>query len=456
MVKGVVTLAVFMTLLLGAGVAQPLFSIDQMKFDLAFYKNKLEQYHPNLYLYTSKNSVDSYFDSLSATIKSPLSELEFYRIITLTSKVVKDGHTLILPSFATTEYHNTKNRFLPYQIGISGNNLYVKMNCTNEYKIPDGALIISINGVSGEKITQQLIERQVRDGNNLSYPYWIIDRYFREYYSFSYGHPQSYEIVYSDNNQTKHVNVNALPKDSIYYYRTQNYPSYSFENTVNSGLILQIDSISNFAILTIKDFHNEVLKREYKQNFKKTISTYFDEIIASGIENLILDLRNNQGGDVENGVLLLSHLLDKPFKVVNQYNCLKSKQLAKCKGPSMGKHKPSKKHFNGKLYVLMNGGSFSNSVIVAACLKTNNRAIFIGTETGGNPNILAGYAKDFELPNTKIYVEIPTKQFVMTSTNQNNGSGLIPDYIVHGNIPDKLQQIDTEINFIKALIKQNE
>lgn len=100
--------------------------------------------------------------------------------------------------------------------------------------------------------------------------------------------------------------------------------------------------------------------------------------------------------------------------------------------------------------------SFSNSVIVAACLKTNNRAIFIGTETGGNPNILAGYAKDFELPNTKIYVEIPTKQFVMTSTNQNNGSGLIPDYIVPGNIPDKLQQIDTEINFIKALIKQNE
>lgn len=105
---------------------------------------------------------------------------------------------------------------------------------------------------------------------------------------------------------------------------------------------------------------------------------------------------------------------------------------------------------------MLNGGSFSNSAIVSSCLRENTNAIFVGTETGGNPNVLAGYAKEFELPNTRIKVEIPTKQFIMTSLMKNDGSGLIPTHEIDPDIQDNIHRNDRQLAFVMRLIKENE
>ena len=48
------------------------------------------------------------------------------------------------------------------------------------------------------------------------------------------------------------------------------------------------------------------------------------------------------------------------------------------------KQKPPKpNNFKGKVYVLINGGSFSASSIISSNLKSTKRAIFVGEETGG-------------------------------------------------------------------------
>lgn len=452
MIKKLIILTILILRLLNFVNGQS-YSVDQLKADLLFYRSKLEQNHPNQNLYCLKADFNDYFDSLNSIINQPLNELEFYRIITLTSQKLQDGHTLILPSNKTILFHNEKSKFIPYQIGIFNNELYIKINCSRNKIIPNGSKILSINGISYQQIIKQLSDRQVRDGKNISYTYWILDNYFREYYSYIFGHPDIFTIEYLKNGEILQTTVPALSKDSIYIYRAENYPLIHFDNKSGNGITLKIDTNNSYALLKIRDFHNDVLKKEYHQNFNKTIKKYFKEIIHSKTDNLILDLRNNQGGDVKNGVLLLSFLMEKPFKVVNEYNCLKSGKQSKCKGPSLGFHQPNMKQFKGKLYVMVNGGSFSNSVIVASCLKAYNRAIFVGSETGGNPNVIAGYTKDYELPNTKIRVEIPTKQFVLTTKEINNGKGLIPDYLVIENIIDYLNQIDTTLNFTINLIK---
>lgn len=434
---------------------EKLFTVQQLQADLQFYKTKLEQNHPNLYLYTPKPRMDFWFDSLNTLVTKPLTALEFYRIITLTSSAVKDGHTLILLSSATTTYHNSSSKFLPLQLTIMNGELYVKMGYTPTKSIAEGTKILAINGISSQQIFQQLTARQVRDGNNLSYPQWILDNYFREYYSYIFGHPNQFEIEYENDLIPAKTTIRALPKDSIVFYRAKNYPGRSFGKEPKTGITFSQHQANNYAILTIKDFHNSVLKAEYKQDFEQTITAYFDTIMQAKTNNLILDLRNNQGGDIENGVHLLSYLLNKPFKVVNAYNCLKSGTSIPCSGPSSGLHQPRKKVYQGNLYVLTNGGSFSNSAIVSSCLQSHQRATFLGTETGGNPNILAGFGKAFELPNTKINVDIPTKQFVMTSLNQNKGEGLKPQYTIQANIADRVRQIDTELNFTLKLIQEN-
>lgn len=437
-------------------LAQQKFSVEELKADLQFYKSKLERHHPNLYLYTSKQKVNYFFDSLYQSINQPLDEAEWYRRITLSSNLIKDGHTLILPSNSFVEYHNSNSKFLPLQVGIVEHKLYIKMNCTSTILLEDGTVIDQINGIPANEVIQALLDRQVRDGNNSSYAMWILDTYFREYYSYVFGHPDTFQISYTKNNQTYRTQIAALKKDSIYYYRQKNYPAFYNDKEQTKGISLNFDSTKTTAILTIKDFHSAVLKSEYNQNFKKEIRAIFEYIIANQAKNLVLDLRNNQGGDVENGVFLLSFLLNKAFKVVNDYKCLKENNLIPCKGPSMGYHKPNKKQFTGQIYVLVNGGSFSNSVIVSSCLKENSNAIFVGTETGGNPNVLAGYAKEFELPNTKIKVEVPTKRFVMTSLAKNNGKGVIPTYHIYNDIQDQISQSDKVLDDVLALIQKNE
>jgi len=433
-------------------IQEVVFSTNDLKADLRYLKTKLENNHPNLYLYTSKSTIDKVFDSLENSIIKPITELEFYKHITIISSIIKDGHTIILPSVESTNTQGNISNFLPYHFVILNNQLFSDMVCTSDNSIPVGSEIITINNVEANEIIKQLSERQVRDGNNLTYPIWILSNYFRQYYSFIFGHPANYAITYKINGQTNVASIKALPKDSIYFYRQKNYPNKTFSNLPNEGLKLKIENNKKYAILTIKDFHNNVLKKEYKQNFDKVIASYFEQIINSKTENLILDLRNNQGGDIENGVYLLSYLLDKPFSMVQEYNCIENNEVQHCNGPSLGQHNPKANNFKGKLYVLINGGSFSNSGIVSSCLQANNRAIFIGQETGGNPNVIAGFIKDIKLPNTKIQVQVPTKQFVITDKVNNKGQGVMPTQLIIPTLADILEGKDTELDYTIDLI----
>ena len=59
--------------------------------------------------------------------------------------------------------------------------------------------------------------------------------------------------------------------------------------------------------------------------------------------------------------------------------------------------------FQGKVYVLINGGSFSASCILSSNLQGSKRAVFVGEETGGTYNgTVAGRMPLLELPNSKL------------------------------------------------------
>lgn len=433
-------------------IQEKLYSVDDLKKDLYFLKTKLENNHPNLYLYTQKSLINNTFDSIENSIDKPLSATEFYKRITIISSLIKDGHTIILPNSEVT--NQSGNVFLPYHFVIINNLLFMDMSFTTDNSLPIGAEIISINSIQADNIITELLKRQIRDGNNETYPVWILSNYFRQYYSFIFGCPKTFTITYKSNEQTKTTTINALSKDSIAYYRQKKYPDKVFSFLPNDGLKLKIEIDKKYAVLTIKDFHTDILKKEYKQNFDKVIDSYFEQINKSKTENLILDLRNNQGGDIENGVYLLSYLLSKPFSVVQEYFCVNKKRLEKCNGSSLGTHTPKSNNFKGNLYVLINGGSFSNSGIVSSCLQANERATFIGQETGGNPNVIAGYIKDISLPNTKIQIQIPTKQFVITDKAKNNGRGLLPTHIIEPNLTDIINNTDTELEYTIKLINK--
>lgn len=102
---------------------------------------------------------------------------------------------------------------------------------------------------------------------------------------------------------------------------------------------------------------NDFVKGHYQSFYKKS----FELLKGAKTKTLILDLRDNGGGTSQAD------------------------------------------HFNGEVYVLINGGSFSATTLLAANLKSSGRAVFVGEETGGAYNgCVAGSLPVYTTPNSKL------------------------------------------------------
>lgn len=445
-------------------IATQKFSVDALKKDFQTWRNTLEKSHANLYLYTSKERLDIVLDSMYQNITQPMTALEFYAYITPLVAIIKDGHNYVHPSDALMEYYNKHELFFPFHVTYLDKKLLIDMNLSADSTIAAGSEILNINGVSSEKIWNELIRRQPRDGNNETYPTWILNNWFREYYSYVFGHPTIFdlEIKTSQNNSYK-VNVAARNKDTIYSIRKTKYPERTFANDYEKPIEWKQLSTNKTAILAIKTFSGKV-KKKYHQPFKKTLKQAFNEFKNNQTENIILDLRDNQGGSQMYGIALVSYFLDQPFQFSNEIYGVKKglasdeKDRLKQKSSHLTKlHKPKKQHFTGNVYVLINGGSFSASAMVSTCLQVNKRAVFIGEETGGNSTVLTGtfMAKTkTTLPNTQIICDKPDYKIIYKDILLNDGHGVYPEYRVQPTIQDIIDNKDVALNYALEMIRK--
>ena len=418
------------------------YSVRELQVDFHFLQTKLEKIHPDLYMYTPKKELDLFFDSLYNTISSPLTEQEFYNIITLLNSKIKDGHTMFLPSEKARNYFNQNTGFFPFYIIILNRKLYVNMNCSPDTLIKEGAEIESINGISTQDVLEQLLKRQIRDGENQTYPTWILTNYFKDYYSFSFGHPRIYSIAYRNANAgLQTITINALSRDSIQVYRRAKYSGRMPATGEKQGITLDINGQAGTAILAIKSFDKSLLKSEYKQEFKSTLQAMFSRIRDNRIQHLILDIRNNQGGDFETGRFLLSWLIREPTEYLK--NSAEYRMLAAFKN-----------NYTGNLYVLINGGTFSNSGIVSSYLELAGRAVFIGEEAAGNKIVISGDPGDGILPNTKITVQLSSKKYIIRDA-VNEGHGVIPAYYITPSVEDIINGKDPAKEFALDLISKD-
>ncbi|PSL31726.1 S41 family peptidase [Chitinophaga ginsengisoli] len=401
-----------------------IYNQNELKADLQFLKRKLEKIHPGLYRYTSKPALNIFFDSLYHSIDRPMDEQRFFRLITLLHAKIGDGHTMLLPSEATTDHNNKKGRFLPFTLTYLNGKLHIVENNSADSSIEKGEEIVRINGEGIDTIMSQLLKRQIRDGYNQTYPIWILNHYFAAYYSFAYGLPAQFFLeLRNQKGELQKKQITALTKDSIKFIHQSRYPV-----TTDRGITLEKIKDGTTAILTIKSFDPDLLQSRYKQDYTALIDSVFTVLKRDQTTNLILDLRDNQGGDFEPGRYLLSYLLLNPARYL--LNGEESRVI-----------QPKTNHFTGKLFVLINGGSFSNTAIVSACLERDKRAVFIGEETGGNKHIISGDPTEISLPNTHIRGFISTTTFQITNGN-NDGHGIIPAYPILPAIGDVLMGKD--------------
>ena len=112
-------------------------------------------------------------------------------------------------------------------------------------------------------------------------------------------------------------------------------------------------------------------------------------------------------------------------------------------------HKVNPHAFKGKIYVLINGGSFSASSLISSNLKSSKRVTFVGEETGGAFNgTVAGFMPVLELPHSELKIRIGIMAMVPHHKTEIIGRGIFPDKEITPSLEDRLQGNDPELNWI--------
>lgn len=144
----------------------------------------------------------------------------------------------------------------------------------------------------------------------------------------------------------------------------------------------------------------------------KKIKKYMEEFQSKGINSVILDLRNNTGGVVEEAVKISELFIDKGNTVLRSYNKTEKETIIKS---SSGKYKDI------NLVVLVNDYSASASEIVTAALKDNKAATIVGIKTYGK-----GVMQEIQ-PLFDGAIKITIEEFKTPNGDKINKVGIKPD-----------------------------
>jgi len=145
-------------------------------------------------------------------------------------------------------------------------------------------------------------------------------------------------------------------------------------------------------------------------DFKKELETAFSQ----GARGVILDLRNNPGGILDQAVEVASQFLLRGIVV---------KVVDKDGKETVHKVRPGGTAINIPMIVLVNEGSASASEIVAGALQDNQRAKLAGSKTFGKASV-----QNIVKMNDGSAIKITTAHYFTPNGQMISGTGLTPDY----------------------------
>jgi len=414
------------------------FTVEQLQQDFNKARKILENNHPALYYFHGKETLDRYFDNVYSSIDSSMSVKDFYILLSRIATKVNCGHTYLDFPKGYWQSADKIHKYLPIKLFFQDGSAYVFKNYSPDASIPLGAEILSINDKPTSQIITNFLETISSDGLNQTYKYAKMNR---KYYGIFPGYaefPDTYHIKYVDRTDSvaKEIVIEALTHQEIIEARKSQFP----ENWEYRPFEFKfIDSLRT-AILTVRDFVGYSNK-----DFQDFLASGFESIHQRGCQNLIIDVRNNDGGDPSNATAILSYLTDTPYIYfpphVLGYWSLK---------------KPIEPHplsFKGKIYVLIDGGCFSTTGHFLSMIKYHQWATIIGEESGGS-YICYGCIENYTLPITKIILNCARCVYRANVHGFSRERGIMPDIEIKANIEDLIENRDTVMEFVLGIVRR--
>lgn len=466
-------------------------SIKNLRNDVDVTYYKLKKLHPHLYQYIPKDSLDFAFERLKKSITEPLTPQEFHKKLAPVVKKVGQGHLGVYRPYERLEKEkrrslkNKRFQFYALSFEYADDGLFVK-KVNNYDTLVVGNRMVKVDEEPIAELFENYKQLLASDGYNTTFYNRFIAQHFNKLYSIDKGFRDSIQITFAKGDSLYVRMFRYVPRDSMYYdYKRKDtlevkqltkaekkvikakrkqqrkynkiHDFNPSENNYNRNFKF-IGKDSSVAYMKIRSFSGGKYKPFYKASF--------DSIRVHKSQNLIIDLRDNNGGSLQEINIFYSYLVQEPFRFINEaevnsrihtiksmvssgnptaINILSSiftplvvvrdlLKTHKIDGKLYYKIKQSKltepmeNNFDGDIYVLINGSSFSASSVISANLQATQRATFVGEETGGAYNgTVAGKYKIIKLPASKVRLRVGLLQIETPYNQEPDGYGIKPD-----------------------------
>ncbi len=433
------------------------YSNQTVKSDFDYLYESLQNTHYNLFTFRPKQQYDLHFENLKKNIKKD--SLSYLETVSLYQNLVNfsnTGHCEInYPVKSYIEYAYAGGTVFPLELAFEGEKIFIRKNFSVNNSISTGDELISIDGIPLVEIQNQLYKFVSAERDyfkKAKIEFWSFPRLYFQLL----GKKDNWLIKVRNEKRIFDTIINAIP---VIEYETNRDGEI-----VNSKKNLKF--YENTAYLSPGAFGSSEPKGE--EVFKNFIDSAFTEIERHKARNLIIDLRNNPGGDNAFSDYLISYFANKPFSWYSAFSVKTSKILKeqirlqtdttdsyskailtnkdgvqfKYEFPLQFPVKKSKR-FKGKVYVLVNRQTYSMAVVSAAIVQDYKLGKIVGEETGDVPTIYASRFT-YTLPKTGIDINVP-KSYIIRPNGNTDLEGVKPDIFIQDHLLDDKDEILEEL-----------
>ena len=426
------------------GFAYQRISVEDMRLDMLFWQQIMEESHVNLYHSISKDSLELLGANLLANYKDSLTHAEAVLLIGRLAAALNEGHIGLPSSGISDSIYNNAIRF-PYLLKqVSDDAWVVDREISYDPKLQPDSRIIEVNGIPVGQLNKRF---RNYFGGMESWRNQQIGSYVRKLIFLEAMQPPYGIKAIQPNNQTVRLEVQGFNKQVADSMNKMLAAGSRSAEPYTYRLLPE-----GFACINYRQMVNPAMNP-----FDSFLNRSFKDMQLHQARGLIIDLRENGGGNSQMGEMLLRYFNTKPYRLSSGmkwkvsthykkyielmkekydggtaafYLALKNGDVQTFDQIQLKKSNPASYFFNGPVVVLTGPNTFSSANMLADGIRSFQLATVIGEPTG-EPGNDFGEMFHFMLPRTQIIARASSKMFRRADGDEKNFQPILPDILVH-------------------------
>jgi hypothetical protein len=435
--------------------AEPLQPVGALRADADALYQGLQLAHFRLDERMPRPAMDRAFAALRGALNRPLSAFEaavhFQRFVAL-GRVAHARIDALAPAFEA--FRASSGLAFPLRLRLRERRLYVLQNLSENEDIQPGDEVLSIEGLAAGDVLSACARHVSADTWPLAEA--LMEPRMAALLWLEHGPRRGFRITLRKaNGATRKLRLEASTRLAMRQRAAQRPATLELDPTERVARQLP----SGVAYLRPGVFLDLQGPNPFdSRSFQVWLDTTMDGFIQSGARRLLLDLRDNPGGDNAFSDALVAWFAQRPFRFYSRFVIKASAAAVAANAARLAaepedgsSHRLARLYdgvapgglvelseppvppragarFTGAVDVLVNRRSFSNSVALAALVQDHNFGRIIGEATSDLASTL-GAMEQFHLPHSGLAVGFPKARIVRASGDA-RPLGVHPDRVL--------------------------